>query len=177
MSIRQTLKPLWLAIKAFCWSWQYLEYFIQKHAEASVRACRYHYWKVRFNTLGLDSRVYGRITVLNPDIVSIGNRVTFNEGVIIIAKMEPIVIADDVRISAGVKIIATGLNTLVDDGLPRVHTSQPIAIGSNVWLGAGAIITSGVTIGAGATVAAGAVVSKDVAANVVVGGAPAKLLN
>ncbi|MDG2089260.1 MAG: DapH/DapD/GlmU-related protein [Arenicellaceae bacterium] len=132
---------------------------------------------MRFNTLGLDSRVYGRITVLNPKKVSVGNRVTFNEGVIVIAKTESIVIADDVRISAGVKIIGTGLNTLVDAGLPRRHTSQPITIGANVWLGAGAIITSGVTIGAGATVAAGAVVSTDVAANSIVGGVPAKPLN
>ncbi|MBT5560032.1 MAG: acyltransferase [Proteobacteria bacterium] len=177
MKIRQTLKPLWLAIKTILWSWQYLVYFIQKRAEKIIRACRYHYWAARLKNFGRDSHVYGRITVLNPDKVSIGNRVTMNEGVIIIAKAEPIVIADDVRISAGVKIIGTGLNTIVKDGLPRTHISRPITIESNVWLGAGAIITSGVTIGSGATVAAGAVVSKDVAANTLVGGIPAKPLN
>ena len=47
-----------------------------------------------------------------------------------------------------------------------------IHIGKNVWIGANA----GVTIGDGAIVAAGAVVSKDVAANTIVGGVPAKVI-
>ena len=40
----------------------------------------------------------------------------------------------------------------------------------------GAMILSGVTIGDGAVVAAGAVVNKDVPANCIVGGVPAKVL-
>ncbi len=52
----------------------------------------------------------------------------------------------------------------------------PIRIGKNVWIGAGAIITRGVTIGDGAIVAAGAVVTKDVEANTIVGGVPAKFI-
>lgn len=53
---------------------------------------------------------------------------------------------------------------------------KPIVIGKNVWIGANATILPGVTIGDGAIVAAGAVVAKDVAANTVVGGVPAKLM-
>jgi len=45
-----------------------------------------------------------------------------------------------------------------------------------VWIGAGATILAGVTIGENAVVAAGAVVSKDVPANTVVGGIPAKII-
>ena len=44
----------------------------------------------------------------------------------------------------------------------------------NAWIGAGATILPGVTIGENAVVAAGAVVSKDVPANTIVGGVPAK---
>lgn len=51
---------------------------------------------------------------------------------------------------------------------------KPITIGKNVWIGANATILSGVTIGDGAIVAAGAVVIKDVEANTMVGGIPAK---
>lgn len=52
----------------------------------------------------------------------------------------------------------------------------PIILGRNVWVGANATILQGVTIGDNAVVAAGAVVTKDVAANTVVGGVPAKFL-
>lgn len=50
----------------------------------------------------------------------------------------------------------------------------PIRIGSNVWIGANATVLPGVTIGDNAVIAAGAVVTKDVGANIVVGGIPAK---
>ena len=53
---------------------------------------------------------------------------------------------------------------------------MPINIGSDVWIGAEAIIMDGVTIGNGAIVAAGAVVTKDVPDYGIVGGVPAKLI-
>lgn len=59
----------------------------------------------------------------------------------------------------------------------RSHTySAPIVLGKNVWIGSNATILQGVTIGDNAVIAAGAVVTKDVAANTVVGGVPAKFI-
>lgn len=58
------------------------------------------------------------------------------------------------------------------------HTTcpAPIVLGRNVWVGANATILQGVTIGDNAVVAAGAVVHRDVAANTVVGGVPARVI-
>lgn len=71
------------------------------------------------------------------------------------------------------------LATLNHDLLPekRVNmTALPITIGKNVWIGARVVILPGVRIGDNAVIAAGAVVSKDVPANAVCAGVPAKIL-
>lgn len=52
----------------------------------------------------------------------------------------------------------------------------PIHIGKNCWLGAGVIVVPGVTIGDNTVVGAGAVVTKDLPANVIAAGVPAKVL-
>jgi len=57
----------------------------------------------------------------------------------------------------------------------RAHSNKTV-VKDNVWIGHGCIILAGVTIESGAVVAAGAVVTKDVGADEIVGGSPAKLI-
>ena len=49
-------------------------------------------------------------------------------------------------------------------------------IGKKAWVGAGATILPGVTVGENAVVGAGSVVTKDVAANTIVAGNPARFI-
>jgi acetyltransferase-like isoleucine patch superfamily enzyme len=51
---------------------------------------------------------------------------------------------------------------------------KPVIIEDEVWLGAGVIVLCGVRIGRGAVIGAGAVVTKDISANAIVVGVPAR---
>jgi acetyltransferase-like isoleucine patch superfamily enzyme len=54
--------------------------------------------------------------------------------------------------------------------------SEGIVIKDNVWIGASATILDGVTIGSGSIVGAGSVVNKDVPADSLVLGNPARMI-
>lgn len=92
-------------------------------------------------------------------------------------------IADQVAILLGgnhdpERLTTYPLDALFDkDGLaPSESTRGNVVIGSDVWVGYGALILSGVTIGDGAVVAAGAVVARDVEPYEIVAGNPARHL-
>jgi acetyltransferase-like isoleucine patch superfamily enzyme len=67
---------------------------------------------------------------------------------------------------------ALGLPGAWKDGHPE--SRGDITIGSDVWIGRGALILSGVTVGHGAVIASRAVVTRDVAPYAMVGGVPAR---
>ena len=85
-----------------------------------------------------------------------------------------ITIEDNVLIAPKVSLLSEGHPVTPNERQSLVP--GPIHIKKNAWIGAGATILPGVTIGENAVVAAGAVVSKDVAANTIVGGIPAKII-
>lgn len=103
----------------------------------------------------------------------IGDNVTFNAGVCI-QDQGGVWIGEGSLIGHNV-VLATLNHDLDPEKRATVHPA-PIVIGKNVWIGSNATVLQGVTIGDGAVIAAGAVVTRDVPANTVVGGVPAKVL-
>ena len=85
-----------------------------------------------------------------------------------------ITIEDNVLIAPKVSVLSEGHPVALNERQSLVPGH--IHIKKNAWIGAGATILPGVTIGENAVAAAGAVVSKDVPANTVVGGVPAKII-
>lgn len=73
-------------------------------------------------------------------------------------------------------VVMATLNHGFEPERRQALSHAPIRLGKGVWIGAHATILQGVTIGDNAVVAAGAVVSKDVEANTVVGGVPARFI-
>jgi acetyltransferase-like isoleucine patch superfamily enzyme len=84
-------------------------------------------------------------------------------------------IADDVMIGPNVSILTAGHP--VAPSQRRAHVlGRPIVVERNVWIAANATIVGGVTVGENSVVAAASVVTKDVPANTLVGGNPARVI-
>lgn len=105
--------------------------------------------------------------------IKVGKNVFINSGCCF-QDQGGIEIGDDALIGQQVVIV-----TINHDFIPEKRGNMfpaPVKIGNRVWIGAHATILSGVTIGDNSIIAAGAVVTKDVPANVVVAGVPAKII-
>ncbi|MEP5361623.1 MAG: sugar O-acetyltransferase [Nitratireductor sp.] len=103
----------------------------------------------------------------------VGDRVYFNTGCVIL-DTAPVTIGAGTMFGPSVHIYCADHHrdpVLRGQGLER---ALPVRIGSDVWVGGGAIIPPGVAIGDGAIVGAGAVVTRDVATGATVAGNPAR---
>lgn len=115
--------------------------------------------------------------------VSLGRRVIVRPGCMFFADPRPegagITIEDDVMLGSGVHIYVN--NHIFDDVkrpiIDQGHSpSEPVVIKRGAWIGANCVLLPGVTIGENAVVGAGSVVTRDVPAQVIAAGNPAKTL-
>lgn len=127
----------------------------------------------------LGKEVPDSVRIRQPFYMDFGKNIQFGENVFVNASVHMqdqggIYIGDNTLIGHQV-VFAT-----LDHDLMRTKRNNlypaPIVLESDVWIGSNAVILKGVTIGEGAIVAAGSVVTKDVPANVVVGGNPAQVI-
>lgn len=108
--------------------------------------------------------------------ILVGEHVKIN-GAMLYAR-EHISLGNYCLLAPGVVIIDNDSHPPVLDPIARrdVPPSAPVRIGNNVWIGMRSLVTKGVTIGDNAIVAAHSVVTRDVPANTLVGGNPARVI-
>lgn len=106
---------------------------------------------------------------------SIGARSFLNHGTVIL-DVARVTIADDVKVGPYVQLLTATHPVAAAERLEKWESAAPITIGQNVWLGGGVIVGPGVTIGDNTVVGAGAVVIRDLPANVVAVGNPARVV-
>jgi maltose O-acetyltransferase len=87
-----------------------------------------------------------------------------------------ITIGDDVQIGPHVQLLTATHPLEPDPRRAKWESSAPITIENNVWLGGGVIVCPGITIGENTVVGAGAVVTRDLPANTLAVGNPARVI-
>lgn len=105
-----------------------------------------------------------------------GRHVRFGEGCCIYGNVtigSHVMVSSNVVLAGGTHGIETGDVPMIFQPCPE---TDPICIGSDVWIGANAVILKGVSIGNGAIVGAGAVVTTDILDNQIVVGNPARVI-
>ncbi len=94
----------------------------------------------------------------------------------VIAAHERVTIGSNALIASNVTIRDQDHGTGAAPYRLQTYVTRPVAIGSNVWLGAGVVVLKGVSIGDDAIVGANAVVTKSLPASATAVGVPAKVL-
>jgi maltose O-acetyltransferase len=123
--------------------------------------------------LGEEAHVRPPLYVDYGSNISIGARTFVNYNLTAL-DVAAITIGEDCQIGPNVQLLTSTHPLEPEPRRDKLEAAKPITIGDNVWLGGGAVVLPGVTIGDNSVVGAGAVVTKDVPANVVVVGNPAR---
>jgi maltose O-acetyltransferase len=160
--------------------------------QAELAACAA--WLARYNAaLGEPSGVWdallrerlgavGEGALLRPPFycdygsnIHLGKNVFINYNCVILDVVR-VTIGEETRIGPAVQIYTADHPRDPDTRRSGLESGIPVTIGSNVWIGGGAIILPGVTVGDNAIVGAGSVVTRDVPAGATVAGNPARLV-
>jgi maltose O-acetyltransferase len=107
--------------------------------------------------------------------IHVGAR-TFANYNLVALDVAPITIGEDCQIGPNVQLLTPTHPLEPGPRRDKLEAAEPITIGDNVWLGGGVIVCPGVTIGENSVIGAGAVVTRDIPANVVAVGNPARVI-
>ena len=148
----------------------------------------------RFNSTGRDEtearlailqellgHVGADVDIAGPLYCEYGNQITIEDDVFInvnvmLLDVARIVVKRGAMLGPGVQLLTATHPLEAVERRKKLEQGKPITIGEEVWLGGGVIVMPGVTIGDRTTVGAGSVVTKDLPADVLAIGSPARVI-
>ncbi len=107
--------------------------------------------------------------------ITVGERCFVNAGAVML-DCAAVTIGDDVQMGPNVQLLTATHPVDAAERASGWELAHPITIGSGAWLGGGVIVGPGVTVGERTVVGAGAVVVRDLPADVVAVGNPARVI-
>lgn len=125
--------------------------------------------------LGEDAYVKPPLFVDYGENIRIGARTFVNYNLVAL-DVAAITIGQDCQIGPNVQLLTPTHPLEPQPRRDKLEAARPITIGDNVWLGGGVIVCPGVSIGDNSVVGAGAVVTRDIPADVVAVGNPARVV-
>lgn len=134
-----------------------------------------HFLEELIGDLGEGAYVKPPLFVDYGENISIGARtfINFNLTALDVAA---ITIGEDCQIGPNVQLLTPLHPIAPGPRRDKLEAAKPIVIGDNVWLGGGVIVCPGVSIGENSVIGAGSVVAKDIPANAVAVGSPARVI-
>ena len=124
----------------------------------------------------------GEGAVIKPPLfVDYGSHITIGAGTFINYNLTALDVARisigrDCQLGPNVQLLTPTHPLAARPRRDKLEAAQPITLGDNVWLGGGVIVLPGVSIGDNSVIGAGSVVTRDVPANVIAVGNPARVL-
>lgn len=106
--------------------------------------------------------------------IELGERVFFNFNCVVL-DVCPVRIGDFTLFGPGVQIL-TPMHPMDHELRRKQEYGKPITIGSDVWVGGGALILAGATIGSRSVIGAGSVVTRDIPEGVLAAGNPCRVI-
>jgi len=121
------------------------------------------------------------VVIKPPLFVDYGSQITIGAGTFINYNLTALDVARisigrDCQLGPNVQLLTPTHPLAATPRRDKLEAAQPITLGDNVWLGGGVIVLPGVSIGDNSVIGAGSVVTRDVPANVIAVGNPARVL-
>lgn len=107
--------------------------------------------------------------------LSIGDNVFINFNCVVL-DCAAVTIGDRTQIAPGVQLLAADHPRDAETRRGLLELARPVSIGSNVWIGAAAIVLPGISVGDDAIIGAGSVVTRDVPNGVLAVGNPCRVV-